>query len=69
MKVTIAEVIMEAPEKYAEILADLMDLNDYDRLDFIWRVRRANSIQKMLSVIGAITLLLSPVVVIKAIIK
>ena len=65
----IADTMLEAPGKYARILADEMGLTGEDRYMFIWRVEQAGSIQEMLAIIGAITLIVTPYVVVKAITK
>lgn len=64
---TIAETVMEAPGKYARLLADEMGLSGEDRYMFIWRVEQAGSIQEILAIIGAITVLITPYILIKAI--
>lgn len=65
----IADTMMEAPGKYARILADEMGLTGEDRYMFIWRVEQASSVQELLAIIGAITLVVTPYVVVKAITK
>ncbi len=64
---TIAETVMEAPGKYARLLADEMGLSGEDRYMFVWRVEQAGSVQEILAVIGAITVLITPYILIKAI--
>lgn len=63
----IADVIFEAPGRYARMLADEMGLVGEERYLFIARVEQANSVQKLLTVIGATTLIVTPYVMVKAI--
>ena len=66
MSETIANVIFEAPGYYARVLADEMGLQGEKRYLFIARVEQANTIQKMLVLIGAITVAVTPYVMVKA---
>ena len=67
MSKTIVDVIFEAPGKYARMLADEMGLQGEERYLFIARVEQANSVQKLLTVIGATTSIVTPYVMVKAI--
>lgn len=67
MRNTIFKVLFEAPERYANLLADEMGLTGEERYMFIADVKQANTIQKGLVVVGATTIALTPYILARAI--
>ena len=61
------DVVQESAENHAEHIADVAGLEGKDRWTMIERVKQADGLKDVLALIGAVTLAVTPYIVIKAV--